>query len=149
MQFDNEIQSLLCEFLKTMALYINVTNQRLPTVFLNTQHWQIRPPQAPKKDTRSPNFPCALRILQYEIFIKRLTLIGVSRRCPWASNMGQIVLRKPSMRAHLSFRGLRCRARWPDWGRMPLIYTYVCTTTCISDVTYMHMHAAEFIVFTL
>ena len=106
MQFDHEIQSMLYEFLKTMTLYISVMNQRLPAVFLNTQHWRIRPPEAPKKDIQSPDVPGALWILQCEIFIELFMLISVSRCCPWASNMGQIVLREPTMRAHLAFRNI-------------------------------------------
>ena len=97
---------MLCELVKARTLYISVMNQRLPTVFLNTQSWRIRPPEAPKKDIRSPDVPGALWILQCEIFITLFALISVSRRCSWAPNMGQIVLREPSMRAHLTFRGL-------------------------------------------
>ena len=108
-----------------MTLYISAMNQRLPTVFLDSQHRRIRPPEAPKKDIRSPDCLSALWILQYEIFIKLLSLINVSRRCSWAPTMGQIVPREPSMRAHLSCRGLWCWARWPDWGRMPLLLIYI------------------------
>ena len=81
-------------------------NQRLPTMFSDSPHWRIRPPEAPKKDIRSPDCLSAPRILQYEIFIKLLSLINVSHRCSWASTMGQIVPREPSMRVHLAFRGL-------------------------------------------